>query len=118
MKKVLIIDDSLLSRSFLEEVLAEFDVEIFTAENGAIGLELYQEHRPDLVTSDITMPEMDGITTLKRILKINPNAKVIMISAMGQQETVVKCLDLGAKGFISKPFKKEEIIKKLKKFLS
>ena len=117
MKKVLIIDDSLLQRNFIIRVFSEFDVEILEAENGAVGLELYKEHKPDLVTCDITMPEMNGVTTLEKILKFDENAKVIIVSAVGQKQNVIKCLELGAKAFITKPFVEDDIVKNIKKFL-
>lgn len=85
------------------------------AENGIVAIERFKELRPDIVTMDITMPEMDGITALREIVKIDPNANVIMVSAMGQEAMVRESILSGAKGFIVKPFKEEGIISALDK---
>ncbi|TES48943.1 response regulator [Halalkalibacterium halodurans] len=79
------------------------------AENGKVSVELYEELRPDLVTMDITMPEMNGVEAVKEIKKIDNNAKIIMCSAMGQQGMVVEAIQSGAKDFIVKPFTPERI---------
>lgn len=85
------------------------------AENGAIGVRKYQELRPDIVTMDITMPEMTGLEALKHIRSFDPDAKVIMISAMGQEHLVKEAILSGAKSFIVKPFKEEHVVQTLKK---
>jgi Response regulator containing CheY-like receiver, AAA-type ATPase, and DNA-binding domains len=85
---------------------------------GLQAVEIYKEHHPDLVTMDITMPEMDGITALKEIKAINPNAKVIMCSAMGQQAMVIDAIQAGAKDFIVKPFQADRVIEAIHKTLS
>jgi len=85
------------------------------AENGKVAVERYKLLNPDIVTMDITMPEMDGITALKEIIKIDPSAKVIMVSAMGQEAMVREAVMSGAKGFIVKPFKEEGIISAIDK---
>ena len=85
------------------------------AENGLVGIELYKELNPDIVTMDITMPEMSGLDALKEITKVDPQAKIVMVSAMGQEAMVREAIVSGAKGFIVKPFKEEGIIAALKK---
>jgi two-component system chemotaxis response regulator CheY len=80
-------------------------------------VEKYKELGPDLVTMDITMPEMDGITALKEIKKFDPNARVIMCSAMGQQAMVIDAIQAGAKDFIVKPFQADRVIEAIKKTL-
>jgi two-component system chemotaxis response regulator CheY len=85
------------------------------AENGTIGVERYRELSPDIVTMDITMPEKDGIEALKDIRKIDSNAKVLMVSAMGQEKLVKNSIIAGAKGFIVKPFKEDKLVEALSK---
>ena len=85
------------------------------AENGVKAVEKFQELRPDLTTMDITMPEMDGISAVKQIKKIDPNAKVIMCSAMGQQAMVIEAIQSGARDFIVKPFQPDRVLEALRK---
>ncbi|KZL90354.1 response regulator [Clostridium magnum] len=119
MKKVLIVDDAAFMRLTLKTILEKNGFEVIgEAENGAVGIEKYKELKPDLVTMDITMPEMDGIEALKEIKNIDPKSKVIMISAVGQEANVRKSIVLGAKSFIVKPFKNEHVIKTLTKILA
>ena len=87
------------------------------AENGQKALEKWSELRPDLTTMDITMPEMDGISAVKEIKKIDPNAKVIMCSAMGQQAMVIEAIQSGARDFIVKPFQPDRVIEAVRKAL-
>jgi len=83
------------------------------AANGIQGFEMYQELKPDLVTMDFTMPEMDGLTILKKILEFDASAKVVMVSAMGQESIVREAITSGAKGFIVKPFEEGKILSTL-----
>lgn len=116
MKKVLIIDDALFMRASLKMMLERNGFQVIgEAENGAVGIEKFKELRPDIVTMDITMPEMDGLQALKEIKKIDPDANVVVVSAMGQQACVVDAISNGAKNFIVKPFQEEHIIKTLGK---
>ena len=85
------------------------------AENGAIAVQKYAELQPDAVTMDITMPEMTGLDALKEIRKLDPNAKVIMVSALGQEAMVRDAVMAGAKGFIVKPYKEDTIVATLNK---
>jgi two-component system chemotaxis response regulator CheY len=114
MKKVLVVDDAAFMRVSIKNMLSRNDYEIVgEAENGKIAITKYQELNPDIVTMDITMPEMDGLESLKEILSINPAANVIMVSAMGQESMVREAVLAGAKGFIVKPFKEDIILSAL-----
>ena len=116
MAKVLIVDDAAFMRISIKNMLTKNGYEVVgEAENGAIGVEMYKELKPDIVTMDITMPEMSGLDALKEINKIDPHAKVVMVSAMGQEAMVREAIVSGAKGFIVKPFKEEGIIAAIKK---
>jgi two-component system, chemotaxis family, chemotaxis protein CheY len=114
MKKVLIVDDAAFMRVSIKNMLAKNGYEIIgEAENGKVAIQKYQELSPDIVTMDITMPEMDGLASIKKILEYNPSANIIMISAMGQESMVREAVLSGAKGFIVKPFKEDAIVSAL-----
>lgn len=117
MTKVLIVDDAAFIRLQLKLFLEKngFDV-VGEAENGKIALKKISELRPDIVTLDITMPEMDGIECMSEIKKLDYKPTVIMVSAMGQESFVQKAIMNGAKGFIVKPYKEEVVINNLNKF--
>ena len=113
MKKVLIVDDAAFMRVSIKNMLSKNGYEIVgEAENGKVAIQKYQELSPDIVTMDITMPEMDGLTS-KKILEAHPSANIVMISAMGQESMVREAVLSGAKGFIVKPFKEEALISAL-----
>lgn len=100
----------------IKDILTKNGFEVVgEAENGAKAVEKYQELRPDLTTMDITMPEMDGITAVKQIKKIDPGAKVIMCSAMGQQAMVIEAIQSGARDFIVKPFQPDRVLEAIRK---
>jgi two-component system chemotaxis response regulator CheY len=116
MARVLIVDDAAFMRISIKSMLTKNGYEVVgEAENGSVGIEKYKELSPDIVTMDITMPEMNGLDALREIMKINPAAKVIMVSAMGQEAMVRDAIISGAKGFIVKPFKEDGIISAIKK---
>jgi two-component system chemotaxis response regulator CheY len=118
-KKVLIVDDAAFMRMMIKNILTKNGFEVVgEASNGAEAVELYKKLQPDLVTMDITMPEMDGIEALKKIKEIDPNAKVIMVSAMGQQQLVIEAIQAGAKDFIVKPFQPDRLLEAVNKALS
>lgn len=118
-KKILVVDDAAFMRMMIKDILTKNGFEVVAeAADGMQALEKYKELQPDLVTMDITMPEMDGITSLKEIKKVNPNAKVIMCSAMGQQAMVIDAIQAGAKDFIVKPFQADRVIEAISKALS
>ncbi len=116
--KILIVDDAAFMRMMIKDILVKNGYEVIgEAADGAEAIEKYKELKPDLVTMDITMPEMDGIMALKEIKKIDPDAKVIMCSAMGQQAMVIDAIQAGAKDFIVKPFQADRVIEAIKKTL-
>ena len=111
MKNVLIVDDSRTSRRVLRDILERAGYKIVgEAVNGREGFDSYVKLQPDIVTMDITMPEMDGIESLKLIKKSFPDAKVVMITAAGQKEKMMEALKLGAAEFVSKPFIEESVL--------
>ncbi len=115
-KRVLITDDALFMRVTLKNILTKAGYEIAgEASNGRESVELYNSTKPDLVTMDITMPEMDGITAVREIRKQNPNATIIMCTAMGQKNMVMEAVTAGAKDFIVKPFQPEKVIEAVQK---
>lgn len=116
--KILIVDDAAFMRMMIKNILVKEGYEVVgEAENGAQAVEKYKELNPDLVTMDITMPEMDGITAVKEIMKINAAAKVVMCSAMGQQAMVIDAIQAGAKDFIVKPFQADRVIEAISKVI-
>ncbi len=118
MAKILIVDDAAFMRMMIKNILIKEGYEVVgEAENGAQAVEKFKELKPDLVTMDITMPEMDGISAVKEIMKINKGAKVVMCSAMGQQAMVIDAIQAGAKDFIVKPFQADRVIEAISKVL-
>ncbi|WML43712.1 response regulator [Neobacillus sp. PS3-40] len=117
--KILIVDDAAFMRMMIKDILSKNGYQVVgEAADGAQAIEKYKECAPDLVTMDITMPEMDGITALKEIKKVNPNVKVIMCSAMGQQAMVIDAIQAGARDFIVKPFQADRVLEAISKVLS
>jgi two-component system chemotaxis response regulator CheY len=117
-KKILIVDDAAFMRMMIKDILVKNGYEVAgEAENGLKAIEKYKEVKPDLVIMDITMPELDGIQTVKEIKKINANANIIMCSAMGQQSMVIESIQAGAKDFIVKPFQPDRVIDAIKKVI-
>lgn len=114
--RILIVDDAAFMRMMIKDILTKNGYEVVgEANDGLQAVEKYKELSPDLVTMDITMPEMDGITALREIRKYDPNAKVIMCSAMGQQAMVIDAIQAGAKDFIVKPFQADRVLEAIKK---
>lgn len=117
-KRILIVDDAAFMRMMIKDILVKNGYEVVgEAENGQVAVERYNELRPDLVTMDITMPEMDGIAAVKEIKSLDPNACIIMCSAMGQQSMVIDAIQAGAKDFIVKPFQPERVLEAVGKAL-
>lgn len=111
MAKVLIVDDAAFMRMMIKDILEKNGFEVVgEANNGIKAVELYKKEKPDVVTMDITMPDMDGIEAVKEIKSIDPDAKVIMCSAMGQQTMVMDAIKAGAKDFIVKPFQPDRVL--------
>ncbi|MBN6188680.1 response regulator [Aneurinibacillus sp. BA2021] len=118
-KRILIVDDASFMRMMIKGFLTKHGYTIADeAANGAEAVEKYKQVSPDLVTMDITMPEMDGIEAVKAIRQMDPNAKIIMCSAMGQQNMVVQAIQAGARDFIVKPFQEDRVIEAIKKVLA
>lgn len=114
--RVLVVDDAAFMRMMVKDILSKNGYEVVgEAENGLKAVEKWQELKPDLTTMDITMPEMDGITAVKEIKKLDPGAKVIMCSAMGQQAMVVEAIQAGARDFIVKPFQPDRVLEAVRK---
>lgn len=115
-KRVLIVDDAIFMRMKLKDILEKNGYEVVAeAQNGVEAIERYKTEKPDLVTMDITMPEMDGVTALKGIKSFDKEAKVVMCSAMGQQSMVMDAIQAGAVDFIVKPFDSDRVIQSLNK---
>ncbi|MBV6647746.1 MAG: response regulator [Cyclobacteriaceae bacterium] len=101
---LLIVDDSSVMRRTIEKNLSEYDLQIIgMASNGNEAIDIVKEKKPDVITLDITMPEMDGITCLENIMRVHPDAKVMIITALSDKLTGLKALDKGARGFLYKP---------------
>ncbi len=115
-KRILITDDTAFMRMTLRNVLEKNGYEVVgEAEDGFQAVEMYANVTPDLVTMDITMPKMDGIEAIKKIMKDDPDAKIIVVSAMGQKALVIEALNSGARDFIVKPFQPDRIVEALQK---
>lgn len=115
-KRILIVDDAAFMRMMIKDILSKNGFEVVgEAADGMQAIEKYNELKPDLVTMDITMPEMDGIAALKSIKEKDPTAVVIMCSAMGQQAMVIDAIQAGAKDFIVKPFQADRVIEAIQK---
>ena len=116
MVKVLIVDDAAFMRISIKNMISKNGYEVVgEAENGAVAIEKYKELSPDIVTMDITMPELSGLDAMKAIVSQDPKAKIIMVSAMGQEAIVRDAVLSGAKGFIVKPFKEDGLLSALRK---
>jgi len=114
---VLVVDDAAFMRMMIRDILAKEGYVIHEAVNGRDAVDKYEEIRPDLVTLDITMPEMNGLDALKLIREKDPAARVLMVSAMGQQKMIVEALEAGAMDFLVKPFQPTKVLETVKKCL-
>ena len=115
---VLIVDDLAFIKIVLRDIIEKAGFRVIgEASNGEQAISLYQNTRPDVVLMDITMPGMDGLTALKKIREIDSAARIIICSALGQQQLIVQAIQLGAKDFIVKPFQPQRVVAALKKAL-
>jgi two-component system chemotaxis response regulator CheY len=116
--RILVVDDAAFMRMMIKDILVKAGYDVCgEANDGIQAVEKFRELRPDLITMNITMPEMDGITALQEIRKIDGGAKFIMCSAMGQQQMVIKAIKSGAKDFIVKPFQADRVLEAVKKII-
>ena len=118
MARILVVDDAAFMRVRAAKVLEDAGHEVAQAENGLQAVQQYADWRPDAVLMDITMPEMDGLAALKEIRKLDPQARVAMVTAMGQQAIVMEALKAGAKDFVLKPFQPDRVLGALAKLLA
>ena len=115
MARIMVVDDAAFVRLTLKNILEKDGHEVVCeAENGEDAVEKFKEYKPEIVTLDITMPETNGIYALKEIKKIDPKAKCVMCSAMGQQAMVVEAMENGARDFIVKPFQPERVLESIR----
>jgi two-component system chemotaxis response regulator CheY len=118
MAKILIVDDAEFLRVRLNKILDMEGYEVFQAENGSKAVATYKEQHPDVVLMDVTMPEMDGLAALKEIISFDSHAKVVMLTALGQESVVLEAVKSGARDFIVKPFEHDRVMKAISKLLS
>jgi two-component system chemotaxis response regulator CheY len=115
---VLVCDDAIFMRTMISDILTTAGFEVIgEAETGREAVDRYKELKPDLVTMDIVMPDMGGIEAVREICKVDPNAKVLMCSAMGQQALVVEAVQAGAKDFVVKPFQPSRVLEAVQRIL-
>lgn len=115
MNTLMIVDDSNIIRNRIERLQNGKIKVVAKASNGKQAIELYQKHRPNIVTMDITMPEMDGLECIKALIKLDPNATILVISALSDKEIGINTLRYGACGFITKPFTEQDLDKAIKR---
>jgi two-component system chemotaxis response regulator CheY len=117
-KRVLIVDDARIIRNILRALMQKMGLKVAgEAVNGAEGIRMYEELRPDLVTMDITMPVVDGLTATKTIMTSDPNARIIMVTSVGQENVMKEAILLGARDFIVKPFNEDRIMSAIRRVL-
>ncbi|NLP43741.1 MAG: response regulator [Peptococcaceae bacterium] len=115
---VLLVDDAAFMRMMLKDILVNNGYQIIgEAENGIVAIDKYMELKPDITIMDITMPEMDGLQAVKEIRARDPQAKIVMCSAMGQQAMVIEAIQAGAKDFVVKPFQADRVLDAVSKAL-
>jgi len=115
---VLVCDDAIFMRTMITDILSQAGYDIVgEAESGAQAVQRYRDLKPDLVTMDIVMPDMGGIEAVREIVKLDPDAKVLMCSAMGQQALVVEAIQAGAKDFVVKPFQPSRVLEAVQRVL-
>lgn len=115
MATILVVDDAAFMRMRMSKILTEAGYSVIQAENGLDAVKKYQANKPDAVLMDITMPEMDGLTALKEIRAFDPQAKVAMVTALGQQQIVLEAVKSGAKDFLVKPCEGERVLQTVSK---
>lgn len=118
MYRLLIVDDSMIIRNKISRLPKSSQFEIVgKAKNGVEAVELCKKHDPDIVTMDLTMPEMDGLDCIKNLMEIKPELQILVVSALSDKSTGIKALDLGANGFLTKPFTDEQLLEALNEMM-
>ncbi|MFX1453548.1 MAG: response regulator [Promethearchaeota archaeon] len=117
--RIMIVDDAQFTRNMLKKIISKtnYGSVVGEAENGNEAIKLYKKLKPDLVTMDLVMPEKGGIETIEELLKVDPNAIIVVVSALGQEALVLEAAKKGAKDFIQKPFKTEQIVEVMERIL-
>lgn len=118
MAKILIVDDAEFLRMRISKMLVGEGYQVLEAENGLQAVETFKAETPDVVLMDITMPEMDGLTALKEIKAVDSKAKVVMLTALGQESVVLEAIKSGARDFVVKPFERERVLAAISKLLA
>lgn len=118
MTRILIVDDSLFFRKRTEKILMKHQIEVVMAEDGEQAVQLYQQQKPDMVFMDITMPELDGISAVKEIVKNDPSARICMLSCMGQDRIRDTAIGAGAIDFLDKPYEEDQLMAVVAKMLN
>ena len=118
-KRVLVVDDALIIRKRIRDIAEEAGWEVVgEAKDGEEAVALYEQQRPDLVTLDIVMPKLDGVAALRQLIQHDPQARVVMVSAVNQKEKLAECIQAGAIDFIVKPFEKASLLRFFEKYLA
>jgi two-component system, chemotaxis family, chemotaxis protein CheY len=117
-KRVLVVDDAVVMRMMIKNILSKEGYEVFEAQSGIDAVEKYRTVKPDIVTMDMVMPDMDGISAVRQIVAEDPAARIVMCTSMGQQQLVVEAVQAGAKSFITKPFQPPKILETIEKVLA
>lgn len=117
MAKILVVDDAQFLRLRISKMLNQSGHDTLEAENGKRAVELYQSDHPDVVLMDVTMPEMDGLDALKHIRTFDANARVVMLTALGQESVVLEAIRAGAKDFVVKPFEASRVLSAINKII-
>ncbi len=117
-RKVLIVDDALFMRNMLRDIFEEAGWQVVEVDSGEQAISCYREEQPDLVTMDIVMPGMGGISALESLLHHNPDARIVVCSALGQKNLIMEAISAGARDFIVKPFKSEQVIEVAERVVS
>lgn len=116
-RRILVVDDSKFMRMLLGDLLSKNGFEVLEAESGEEAVQVYLQEKPDLVTLDILMPGRDGIETVHDLRKEDPDARIVMVTALGMEDYIQRALDAGANGYILKPFSPERVLETLQKVL-
>ena len=115
-KRIMVVDDSRIVQLQLQKILSDTDYQVVACcQNGEDALEMYDKITPDLVTMDILMPGMDGLETARLLLQAHPDARVLMVSSLAYDDTITEANDIGAKGFVYKPFDRDQILQSMQK---